>query len=349
MINQSFRDIEIICIDDCSRDKSHFILEEYAAKDERFRILTNAVNLRAGESRNRGIREARGEYIHFLDADDYLAPDAYEVLYRKASQYNLDLVKARIHGIDAVTSKKQYDPTYDFSGLTKADYNVILTFTQMPDKFLGISVTPWNGLYKRSLLLQNNLYFNSLKCVNDRSFYVAVILKAQTVMFIDRYILFHRINNPKSLVGVRAKNFDCHFKSYGIVKEMCDEMPPQTKYLVLENELADMFFWYRKYQNEHIMEKEIYLQTKAFIDNLDVTPFGENLSGCRWYKQYLKIKNPDAYYKKAIIPRKFQDDVLVFLATHKMTVNVYKFLVAWEEEGLKTAVRKAIKWIFYRR
>lgn len=342
---QTFRDIEIICVNDYSRDGSLSILEEYAGRDGRIRIINNITNLRAGESRNRGMKEAKGEYVHFLDADDYLVEDAYEVLYRKASQYNLDLVQARIHGIDEATQKKQYDPTYDFAGLSAADFDVVVNFTKMPEKFLSISAAPWNGLYRRSLLLEKGLFFNNLKCVNDRSFYMAVVLNAGAAMFIDRYILFHRINIPTSLVGVRAKNFECHFKSYEIVKKMSEHYPDHLKYRILENELHDMFFWFRKYQNEHILEKEIYSQTRMFVDNLDITPFGENLPRCRWYRQYLKIKDPDAYYKRALIPRRLQEALWAFLATHKTTENIYKFLIAREEEGLKTALRKAIKRI----
>lgn len=90
-MNQTLREIEIICIDDGSEDGSGDILKEYAKNDSRFKILSQD-NARAGQARNNGLNHAKGEYIVFLDSDDWLEKDICELLYDHAMNLDVDLV-----------------------------------------------------------------------------------------------------------------------------------------------------------------------------------------------------------------------------------------------------------------
>ena len=89
--NQTLRDIEIICIDDESSDGSLDILNKYAENDYRFKVLTQS-NSGAGIARNKGLEYAIGEYIVFLDSDDYIELDMCEFLYNHAKNLDSDLV-----------------------------------------------------------------------------------------------------------------------------------------------------------------------------------------------------------------------------------------------------------------
>ena len=92
ILEQSYGDFEIICIDDASTDSSLEILEYFAKKDSRVKILKNNSNRGPGFSRNRGLDVAEGKYISFLDGDDWFSPDAFETLIKKAEQDTLDLL-----------------------------------------------------------------------------------------------------------------------------------------------------------------------------------------------------------------------------------------------------------------
>ncbi len=289
VIRQSVKEIEIICVDDGSTDSSGVILGDYAQKDSRIVVINQSKNSGAGISRNLGMDKAGGEYLHFLDADDYLVEHAYENLYIRAKEYDLDLTKARAYGIDAATGGTIEVPRYSMATLSSGDFNRVTNLHNNPALFMNVAVTPWSGLYKRSFVNEHNLHFYDLTCVNDRSFYVSVIINARAVMFVDQYLLVHRTNIPTSLVGRRAQHFDCHFKSYEIIEQLCAKLPVKTRSLILESEINDMFVWYRKFQNEHIFERQIYEQTKEFIRNLDVSDFEGGIEKCRWYKQYCEL------------------------------------------------------------
>ena len=90
--NQTLKDIEIICVNDSSTDDSLEILKEYAAKDERIKLINFIENKGAAAARNAGIDIARGEYIGFVDCDDYIDLDFYEKLYSKAIELNFECV-----------------------------------------------------------------------------------------------------------------------------------------------------------------------------------------------------------------------------------------------------------------
>ena len=77
ILNQSFKDLEVILVDDCSLDDTYSIMCEYQEKDSRVRVFRNAINSGAGHSRNVGLDEATGEYVTFVDSDDYLDLDTY--------------------------------------------------------------------------------------------------------------------------------------------------------------------------------------------------------------------------------------------------------------------------------
>lgn len=102
LVNQTLRDIEIILVLDCPTDGTDLIAKEYASKDERITVLENSTNLHIGESRNRGIDIAKGEYIGFSDHDDYRELNMYEKLYSKAKENNSDVVLSWLENVEDI-------------------------------------------------------------------------------------------------------------------------------------------------------------------------------------------------------------------------------------------------------
>ncbi|MDR1975220.1 MAG: glycosyltransferase [Bacteroidales bacterium] len=95
LVNQTLKEIEIIIVLDCPTDGSDKVAENFAAKDRRIVIIRNSQNMHAGLSRNEGLKVAKGEYVGFMDADDWCDEKKYEILYNEAKISNADIVRNR--------------------------------------------------------------------------------------------------------------------------------------------------------------------------------------------------------------------------------------------------------------
>lgn len=121
IVNQTLKDIEIICVNDCSPDNCSEILQNYAQKDCRIKIINFKENKGAGAARNAGIDAACGEYTGFVDGDDFIDLDFYEKLYNKAAATGVDAVKGELWEINDSTSVPYMPANYDLNSLIKKD------------------------------------------------------------------------------------------------------------------------------------------------------------------------------------------------------------------------------------
>ncbi len=144
--SQTFDDFEVLCIDDCGEDGSAAIAQEFAAKDTRFRVIRHEKNSGLGEGRNTGIQNAVGEYLVFIDSDDWLDRDLIKKLYEAMTAHDADSVVARY---------MQYDES---SGRTKRLDGVPVGTVHVPET-KGLSVTAWAKIYKREDLVANSIFF----------------------------------------------------------------------------------------------------------------------------------------------------------------------------------------------
>lgn len=140
--NQTLKDIEIICINDCSTDNSPKILQAYATKDNRIKIITPDNKCDVSKARNIGINSAIGKYVGFVDADDTIDLNFYEKLYKKAEDTGAEIVK----GVFNIIAGR-----HSF----KTDFNIKIKRNKT--YFYAEFTT---AIYKTSFLKNNNLYFN---------------------------------------------------------------------------------------------------------------------------------------------------------------------------------------------
>ena len=181
VVNQTLCDIEIICINDCTPDKSFEIVKEYASKDDRFVLLEQETNQGQGVARNWGIDVAKGEYIMFLDPDDWLELDACEVLYNSAVKNNANTVQSN------------YNIAYEKNGHIKKDCSdyerlaVQFKYEIKPNQFVEIrnipnyfpqhyESAPWAKIFKTNFLKENNIKFAPYRRGEDQPFIFAVRL-----------------------------------------------------------------------------------------------------------------------------------------------------------------------------
>ncbi len=287
-------ELEVICVDDVSTDSTPQILKEYAEKYENVRVLTNEKNLYAGLSRNKGARAARGNYIHFLDSDDYVVKNAYEKLYPIAVKNDLDWVKTTAEGFDDATGKTVPNPRYAMKDLDPGYFDTLLDFSFSPRKFFAyMSLVPWNALYKRSFILEKDVRFNDLFCVNDRSFFVESCIKGRRMMAVKENIVMHRTNVSDSLVAKRAEHFDCQFDSYRIARKICDDndVTDRVRFRILDAEMKDILMWYKSAKEKGALTDKLKKDMQAFMEKeVDVLWFESKGEDCEWlkYREYLQ-------------------------------------------------------------
>ncbi|NGU66465.1 glycosyltransferase family 2 protein [Clostridium perfringens] len=202
VINQTLKEIEIIITNDGSTDNSEYIINEYIKKYDKI-IYTKQKNSGLGATRNKGIELANGEYIAFLDSDDWVDNDFYEVLYKEAKKYNNDLVVS--------------------SYLNEFKDKTILTDNKSKDRIgylrnilsgneAGFS---WNKLYKRELIIDNNLKFplrGYFENVEDQYFTIRSIYYSKSIGFTNLSNIHYRYNQnsivnryQKGLIDDREK------------------------------------------------------------------------------------------------------------------------------------------------
>lgn len=273
VINQTLQDIEIICVDDGSKDKTLDILHQYAAKDQRIKVLCQQ-NKFAGVARNTGMDAANGEYFAFLDADDYYELDGLEKAYETVNKHNLDMLKMSSYLLDEQTGEITTNAHYSHERFDQQD--IVLSFADAADKFLNCADVAWNGLYRKSFIEEYHIQFNNFRCVNDRSFYINCVLSAKRIMVADIFLTYYRRNLTDSLVSNRHKYFECQIGSYYLIKDITQKanIDENIKRMILQHELNQIFIWYDKFLDAGVNVFHVENVIRNFISGFDVADVG---------------------------------------------------------------------------
>jgi len=188
--NQTLSDIEIICINDASTDNSLEILKEYQKEDERIKIIDLNKNQGAGYSRNRGIEIAKGEYIGFVDSDDFIDLDFYEKLYKKAIETGADVVKSNLNYTECGITTEEY-------------YNV----KNVRENKLLLNHLP-TTIIRKVFLIDNKIFYpEDLKCAEDSVIETKIALKANKIE-IESTVCYYYARRNESLNRTQLLSID---------------------------------------------------------------------------------------------------------------------------------------------
>ena len=213
--NQTLEDIEIICVNDGSTDNSLAILEDYAKKDSRIKII-NQKNKGLSGARNTGMKHVQGEYILFLDSDDWLNEDALSELYWSHLDDNLDMLFFQT--VDYYEEDGRYELN-QFGGMTAIDDSFegkIFNYKDVASIIFKIPHSAFNKLYSTSFLQRINASFPEGINYEDLAFFYDVFLKAERVSILKKELLFYRIRENSISTSGGEKSFDI-FKSLKLV------------------------------------------------------------------------------------------------------------------------------------
>lgn len=211
ILKQTYGDFEVICIDDCSTDSSVEILEYFSKNDERIFVLKNTENKGQGYSRNKGLKYAKGDYVFFLDSDDWISSNTLDELLTNAESNDSDMVfymLSRFNNNNFIFNKPAFDLSAYFD--KNADYNnFVFTYKDIKCNVLNTSFSPCLKFYKKSFLDQyDDLIFPEGWVYEDIVFHVKTILRSSKISFVPKFLYVYTIDNENSTMDDDSKIFD---------------------------------------------------------------------------------------------------------------------------------------------
>jgi glycosyltransferase involved in cell wall biosynthesis len=237
VIHQTLTDLEIICVNDGSTDGSLAILEEYAKKDSRITII-NQENQGLSAARNRALKIAKGEYVQFLDSDDYLSKDACEILYHHANEKSLDMLLFGGYNFNDGENILLNNPYWDKTYLDKnTDYSVFQV-SKIKNVVHRLPVSACLCLYKRHFIAQKEIKFPEGLFFEDNVFFIKAITQACNIGINFSKLYLRRLHHEQI-----TQNWNKHFSDY---LKIVDMVLTYLQSIKVDEEI------YQKYRNNYL-------------------------------------------------------------------------------------------------
>lgn len=277
VLTQTLHEIEIICIDDCSVDNSIKILENFSQKDQRIRFFKNDKNIGQGLTRNKGLELAVGEYIAFVDSDDWIESNMYEVLYEKAILKQYDLVFCNL--------------VFDFPNGTK-ETPVMPPVEMISQEFLiNESInpkipffspnSPCDKIFRREYIEKWNLRFKSERvCLYEDKLYNLMLIASNPSFYFENQVFYHYMLRYGSTMTSYKKNLT-------------------ERYFFMDNEVRDILS-----RNNFLGSEQAYRLSKSLFDMtfvlcLNALVYNKTLKGKFYdFKELLMDKRISSNAKK---------------------------------------------------
>lgn len=291
VLNQTLKDIEIICVNDGSSDNSLEILQEYAREDERL-IVVDQKNQGAGAGRNNGLHIAKGEYLSFLDADDFFDAEMLEDAYRTARVADADVC---VFAADLfVQSDHTYKPcTWSFR---KQYFPIGEVFNPKDPQYCDNIFRMYNGwawdkLFKREFVQEHKLEFQNLRTTNDMFFVFVGLAKASRIIAVDKVFAHQRVEVTTSLSRTREKSWDCFYIALlAMQKELKEAKLYDTYKRAFINWALNFSLWQLKTMNGVAKQKAYQLLKKTGFAQLDVAKYPRGyFYSSEEYEQFVRI------------------------------------------------------------
>lgn len=206
VVNQTLKDIEVICINDGSTDSSLEILEKFANKDNRIKIF-NTNNNGAGAARNIGLQNFNGEYVIFMDSDDWIRENTHEILYNFAKSNDSDMVMFKMINYDESKNNFYKDYVYELEPLENFHNGEIFHHEDIdPSQLFSIATGTVNKFYKSSFLQKINAQFPEGYIFEDNPFFFNNLFNAKKISILNKCLYFRR-RRENSVMGSRDERY----------------------------------------------------------------------------------------------------------------------------------------------
>lgn len=335
VVNQTLKDIEIICVNDGSTDGSPGILQEYAQNDKRI-VLIDKANGGYGHAMNCGLDRASGEYIGIVEPDDFVPLEMYEELYEKAVFNDLDFVKADFYRFKTMENGER-ELVCNHLSQKERDYNKVFNPSMTPEALRYIMNT-WSGIYKRSFLEEYHIRHHETPGASyqDNGFWIQTFVFAKRAMILDKPYYMNRRDNPNSSVNSREKVY-CINQEYDYIRGLLMRDP------VLWERFQYMY-WFKKYHNymgtvwriaeeyrhEYILRFAAELSRARAKGELKQNVFSKR----DWINITSLMSDPEEYYRKRVYPASVDPELCeymnnLFIENRLLQAEIKKIRSSW--------------------
>ena len=311
LLGQTMTDIEIILVDDGSPDRCPQMCDEYAKKDPRVKVV-HKQNGGLGYARNSGLDVATGEYVAFVDSDDFTSVEAYETLYKVAKEQDADIVYAGFTMQDSDgTESGCFMLNHVWEGKEIISFLKSMIFDTKPD-IDTIWMSVWNGLYKRDLIEQHKIRFFSERefLSEDILFHLMLVPLCRKIVCIPK-TFYHYCYNGTSLThsSFNVRKIECNIRLFEKLSKIAEDYHlPEIK--------KEIFLFFENYTRGIIL-RGIILSDRSMAEKRRLCNKVYGYKGWKAVRDYLKDKN---------IPKK--ERLGLFLITNRLfLLNVLLFKI----------------------
>jgi glycosyltransferase involved in cell wall biosynthesis len=232
LVNQTLKDIEIIVVDDGSPDDSHVIYEEFASRDSRIKIIKKE-NAGVSEARNTGMDVASGEFLMFVDSDDWMPLDGCEILYNEYLNTGADMILADVY-IASNGNISKNDIFKEAFSTEKTDFfrsyqKACIGYSYNPFPAVKWNIpglgSPWNKLFKRSIIQLNKLRFDPyVKGIyDDNLFTLHYLMHIKSFSYVKRPVYYFRIVTGSLTQGFKENTLDINSRIFDRINQFMNE------------------------------------------------------------------------------------------------------------------------------
>ena len=263
LINQTFEDFEIVCVNDGSKDNSLDILKDYSSRDNRIKVIDQE-NGGCGAARNTAFRNAKGDYVYFFDPDDFVALDTLERFYENMIFNDSDFVVCRGNSFNDdgfINTRLFFNYRRYFKNINFNKF--VFNYNDEKRIVLNDYFAPWSKLYKKEFLENNNMMFNVGLAFDDVPFHVKSMIKAKRISHVNRSLYHYRVDNADSVNSTPSNAKDI-FKIIDIVRDLLESENIFEEFecnfvafsiinitsLILRSNSEEFYFTARKYFQE---------------------------------------------------------------------------------------------------
>ena len=311
VVNQTLRDIEIIIVNDGSTDNSLLIIQEYANKYKNIKVI-NKQNEGCYKARNVGLETSTGEYISFLDSDDYIETTIYEKLYLKAKQTDADIVSSNYYILQD-NKLKLVDFSSSAALLEKSNNSLAGAENILLDAII------WSRIFKRQMLVEKSIKFHSdIYMADDAFFHIVTMLNSKEIIYIPDVLYTYRISRKDSITSsYNERNFDCikvakKIMDYAIANNM-EHFMPQIVAFVLRLNIVGYNRVGKTYKKQYFEQMCKFVEDYCITSKTNIAFIKKPLYLYHWFG-----------FKAVIYKNKFFLDLLI--KVREIMLNLKKIL-----------------------